>query len=181
MRHLLLALLLTAPAAHADILPNGHAKVRHTFEVRGLEDAPEGTRFFAYPTDMSGGSQRITSGTPFSWYKFANPRIYATQSETWPDFAGDDAELGLPVSDGSFDLVSSVPERRATREIRTVYAFKGIEGDRVILELLSETHFDGDGNQVAPGAIRGLRLAWFLLPALAAAGLVLLARRRSRP
>lgn len=180
MRHLLLtlALLLSAPQARADILPGDHTGVKHTFEVRGLEQAPEGTRFFAYPTDMLGGARWITDGEPFRWYKFAHPRIYAGNQDTGLMFEDSDLELDLPVSATPLDLVSSVPSRHRTREIRTVYTFRGLKDGHVLLELLSETRYDGNGKEVSSGSGRILPRAWTALPLLAIFGLVHVVRRR---
>lgn len=148
-----LALLAAAPG-NADVLVPGTKGITHTFEIRGLDQAPEGTRFFAYPTYFTGLTQ-VTNGKAFSFYKFCKPRIYATKGDlpvipdgsSMPDM--ESIAPGLPVSAMGFVKVSNLPEWSETDRIHTVCKFQGIEDGLVLLVLASEIHYDADGNVVS--------------------------------
>ncbi|MDA1263471.1 MAG: hypothetical protein O2816_00160 [Planctomycetota bacterium] len=166
---LLFALVgLTSPA-QADVLVPGTAPVRHKFEIRGLDQAPAGTKFFLFPAYMGGGPTQIFDGEPFSFYKFCDPKIYA-YTGALPEFEDERVVPDLPASEFELSLTSAVKESSATRAITTVYQFDGIEGDVVKLSLVSDTHFDADGNEIAAGTSR-MNMAWLCLPCL---GLLLL-------
>ncbi|MAB79896.1 MAG: hypothetical protein CMJ89_11140 [Planctomycetes bacterium] len=177
MRHLIaiLPLLLCAPL-HADCILVGYKGVSHTFEIRGLGDAPEGTRFCAYPVYIGEGPMSIEDGEHFSFYKSVSPRIYAYQGDL-PVFDGIDRNHGLAVSDVELHLVSAVPEWQATYAIHTIYQFQGIEEDRVLLELMYETHYGAECDVVGAGDAL-LSSAWPLLPIASVLAILGLALRR---
>jgi hypothetical protein len=149
----ILALLL-APLGHADLLMAGTKGIRHTFEVRGLDRAPEGMRFFAFPTSFTGLTE-LEDGRAFSFYKLCTPHIYATEGDlpVIPENAGmfdlESIAPGLPVSAMGLSRVSSLPEWSATDRIHTVCEFQGIEDGLVLLVLASETHYDAKGKVVS--------------------------------
>jgi len=149
----ILAFLL-APLGHADLLTVGTKSVRHTFEVRGLDRAPQGMRFFAYPTSFTGLTE-VEDGRKFSFYKLCTPHIYATEGDLpvipdegmIPDL--ESISPGLPVSALGLSRVSSLPEWSETARIHTVLEFQGIEDGLVLLTLASETHYDAEGAVVS--------------------------------
>lgn len=176
--------LLCALPAQADILMPGTKGISHTFEIQGLEEAPEGTTLFAYPTHFSGGCE-VHEGSPFTFYKFCSPRLYAITGPlpTTPDGDLEPLLEGLPASEQVFSIVSSVPEWSATESIHTVYNFAGIEDGVIRLQLTSETHRGADGQPLALGGgtiQRGALGGWLVLPAVGAlilAGSVVRRRR----
>jgi len=178
-RSLFLAALtaLAAPAS-ADVLPPGTAPVDHQFVVRGLEHAPEGTRFFLYPAHFEADARVIADGEPFSFYKFCTPRLYACSGEV-PEYEGWTAQPDLPASAFAFEEVSAVPDTSATRAIRTVYEFRGIEGGVVQLERVSETRYDAAGREIGAATSR-MDPRWFWLPGPGLLLLGALAVRRLR-
>ncbi len=129
-----------------DVIVEGQSPVRHEFVVEG----GTGCLLVAHPTDMSGGYEVIRPGVPFSFYKFARPRVWALPAGTPLDSKWME-DPSVPRSEETLELNSSVPAAEATASIVTRYVIAGIEGSRVRLRLQSDDHFDDRGGRVRAG------------------------------
>lgn len=174
-----LTLALFSTPARSDFIFDGRKGVSHTFEIHRLTDAPE-MNFFIWPLHLD-GSRVVEESEAFTFYKLASPKLYCTEGEV-PALEKryvDSEELDFPHSEQGFLKISSLPESSTTERINTVYSFDGIEGGRILLSQVSETHYDNAGRPVTAGSL-GLQSSWLLLPLIAAAGLLVLGFRRGR-
>ncbi len=157
-----------------DVIIEGNAPVRHEFVLEG----GAGHLLVAHPTDMAGGYVVVRPGVPFSFYKFARPRVWALKEGTPLDSKWME-DPSVPRSEETLVPTSSVPAAEATASIVTRYVIAGIEGSRVRLRLQADDHFDDRGGRVRAGerSTRKQVLAMVLTLAVETIVVVLLLKR----
>lgn len=153
---LFLALLL-ASLAPADVLSShNHVKVDHDIFIHGLERAPEDVHF-ELPWMGNGMWVDVTPGEPVPYHKGPDPRLHARRSGSDEAYA---------ISDLVLPRISEIKKRSLTRRVVTEYEFLGIEGEVIQMKLLSQVHYDEEGNEVRPRAWR-LHPGWYGLSGIA--------------
>jgi len=150
---LLGAALAAAPAAAQEVLPEGHAPLRHEIAIDGLDAAPEGTRFVVYPATAGGVATVASNMQPLALEPGVEARLYAVPADA-PDELDPEALAELPRSEVTFTIQASVPEARRARNLQQVYAFEGIADGVVELSLKAEQHYDANDQPVAADAVR---------------------------
>ncbi|NYZ77503.1 hypothetical protein H0O02_04290 [Candidatus Micrarchaeota archaeon] len=114
--------VLLAGFAYADVISPDEHPVTNNIYVDNIDEYPL-YQFFIYPTSMGGGAAMLDSTKVPSFYKFAQPKLYAVEVESRLNVT---AEGFVPpadalVSDTAFTVTSTLPNSDPRTSIDTHY------------------------------------------------------------
>jgi hypothetical protein len=170
--------LTAVSTARADLPIPGQRQIDHTFEIIGLERAPEGTKFIVGPMHLGMGHEVVGPGVRFTYRsKYASPNLYAvTEVPEKFDFKALDAS-DTPRAVRPFTVTNRVPTGSPVERMHSVHEFHGIDGKTIDLRHVWTSATDRQGTEVSDS---GWSWPPMLVSLVALAGLLVMAFRLRR-